>query len=381
MRFRQNDMVICLVTLLCGGCLESYPPPGGIKNVNYLVVDAVVDIKSAMVKVILSRTAILSTSEIPANEPGADVTLEDDQGSRSTLTENSPGVYAASGLMLSLQKKYRLNIKTSIENKSYQSDFIALHYTPPIDSITYVVNADDLTISVNTHDPTATSLNYRWKYIETWEYTAEYHSSSKFAGSVVVERTPEESLYTCWRTESSTNIFIASTKRLREDVVSHFPLISIRKGSRRLSVKYSILVQQQALSDDAYAYWQNLQRNTENLGGLFDPSPSELKGNMRCISVPDEPVIGFFSGGSLEQQRIFIAAKQLPDNFRVYPYVYCPIDTIPLGKIPTTPRSTLFIGPLYTPDGVIIAYTTSTAECIDCRVRDIGVLTRPDFWK
>jgi hypothetical protein len=374
-------LIFLFTTLATAGCLEPYPPPGGTGNVNHLVVEGFVNTKDNTATIALTRTAILSTSENPAKETGADVKLEDEQGFVGTIPESEPGVYRKTGLLLDRQKKYRLYIKTSSENKEYRSDYIQFKQAPSIDSISYITASDGLTINVNTHDREGATRYYRWKYIETWEYNSEYHSSFKFSGNDVVVRPVEESLYTCWKTENSNNIFISSTSRLTEDIVTNFPLVHIDKGSIKLSVKYSILVRQLALSEQAFFYWQNLQKTTESLGGLFDPLPSEISGNIYCVTNPEEPVIGFFSGGSIEEKRVFISHSQLPKELKIYSPVYCPIDTIALDEIPGTSRATLLVSGVFSPMGSIVAYTTSSTSCIDCRAHSGGVLTKPDFWK
>jgi hypothetical protein len=141
-------------------------------------------------------------------------------------------------------------------------------------------------------------------------------------------------------------------------------------------------VQQQTLTTEGYNYWSNLQKSTEQLGGLFDPLPSEVSGNIHCISNPSEKVIGFFSGGSTEEKRIFLLPRQLPEGMGYYNYrnPNCIADTILLADIPATDPATLLIDGIYPPGRMLIGYTTSYASCIDCKYLG-GVTQRPDFWE
>jgi hypothetical protein len=78
---------------------------------------------------------------------------------------------------------------------------------------------------------------------------------------------------------------------------------------------YTINVTQYALTKEAYEYWDNLKKNTEKIGSIFDPQPFADFGNIHCISDPDEPVIGFISACSTSQKRLYIFYSQVH-----YPY-------------------------------------------------------------
>ncbi len=84
----------------------------------------------------------------------------------------------------------------------------------------------------------------------------------------------------CWRTANSTNILVGSSIALSEDVISYFPIAIIPQHTEKLSKRYSILVRQYAINAESFRYMQLIQKNTEQLGGLFDGQPSQLEGNI-----------------------------------------------------------------------------------------------------
>ncbi len=156
-------------------------------------------------------------------------------------------------------------------------------------------------------------------------------------------------------------------------------LLFIPASSPKLRIKYSLLVKQYAQSPEAYAYWQTLQKNTEQLGSLFDPLPSQAAGNLHCLTNPAEPVLGFLDGYSTEERRVFIdRPAELPLNAVVTGYEYCPLDTIPKDRQPLS----AFLGP----GGGYAAianigggrYTATAVSCADCRA--IGTTTKPAYW-
>ena len=52
-------------------------------------------------------------------------------------------------------------------------------------------------------------------------------------------------------------------------------------------------VQQRALSKEGYEYYLNVQQQNEEMGGIFTPQPSEIQGNISCISQPERRTIGY----------------------------------------------------------------------------------------
>jgi hypothetical protein len=381
MKFFHLISILC-ITVVVVDCVEPYDPPASASNPNFLVVDAFVDVNNGSASVKLTRTVPLASNELPAFENNAIVSLEDESGSIYQLNNTTSGTYNVSSLNLDLTKKYRLNVRTT-SNKEYQSDFVEIKVSPEIDSISYFTDEyDQLNINVNTHDATGGSRFYRWHVVETWEYQSNYPSGYILRDGIVYERPPAQGIHTCWRTDATTQIMIGTTQHLEQDIVVNYNLMKIPGGAFKIARKYSLLVQQTVLTPDAYEYWKNLKTTTEGLGGLFDPMPSQVVGNIRCISDPTEEVIGFFSGAYVSEKRIFITPDDLPEDFPEYRAPICLLDTIDIADLPKVTDPDALIFPIY-PLGfpVVIGYATSDKKCIDCRALAGGVTTRPSFWE
>ena len=138
-----------------------------------------------------------------------------------------------------------------------------------------------------------------------------------------------------------------------------------------------MLVTQRTISKEAYIFWTQLQKTTESLGGLFDPMPSEVVGNVHSATNANEAVLGFFSAGEEKRQRIFISNRDLPDNIRIMPSPFCPLDSLKIATVKTLGDHTFLVYPYGTP--TTIGYVSSSSECMDCRVKG-GVTQKPDFW-
>jgi hypothetical protein len=366
--------IIIIAGLVIFSCVEPYLPPVIENNPNYLVVNGMLNLNGTA-EIQLTYTTNITSTDAPPRAANALVQIQDDANNTYTLPEISSGYYTQSNLSLDVLKKYRLYIKTS-SGKEYLSDFVELKQTPPIDSISYALNPtqDGLNINVNTHDFSGNSQFYRWKFTETWEYNARYFSYYKMIDDVIIPRTSDEFINTCWKTEPYTQIVIGATNRLAEDLVSNFTLTTIPQGSDKISKKYSILVQQVTLTEPAYNYWLTLKKVTEEVGGLFDPLPAQILGNIYCTSHPAEKSIGFFSATSVEEMRVFITPDQLPEGYLKYSPEPCTIDTVFFEPM-------VIYGSI---EEIILRITggfiTSAPHCVDCRAKG-GVLNKPDFWE
>jgi len=367
--------IILFIVLMHFGCVEPYNPPAIEELVDLMVVDGFIDASSNAADVRLSRATPLSETGAGTPEQFAAVAIEDDEGNSFPLNEVEPGKYVLSHGDFSFSKKYRVVI-VSQNSKNYHSDFIELTRTPSIDSVNWKPGFQHrgIDIHVNTHDDLRKTQYYQWTFEETWEYTASYPTSFRIKNGVVLPI--EEDLYHCWSSDASTEILVGSTVQLSADVIREFRLLSIPVPSLRLSYRYSMLVKQRALSKEAYDFYFQLKKTTESLGGLFDPMPAQVLGNMHSDN-PDEPVLGYFSGGETAENRIFIALTDLPRDLIDLPRYSCPVDSVTVEEIPTT--SDIVLINSYGPRE-ILGYTTAyDRNCMDCRDEG-GSITMPDFW-
>lgn len=359
-------------------CVDPYQPPFTNEITNILVVDGFINTSDQSATVKLTRAVRLSDAKAPSSEKKAIVSIEEQGGAVTLLAETGNGIYSRKGIALNSSKNYRLII-TAADGKKYTSDFITLQQTPPIDGVRWGTSPDGVNIYVNTHDPSGTKLFYRWNFVETWLYNSAFYSSIKLVNGAVVLRSDAENIYDCWKTVSSSDILVSSTVRLSETTIRDFPITTIPKGSQKLLIRYSLQVNQFSLSKEAYDYWQQLRKTTTNLGGLFDPLPSQVTGNVHSESDPMESVLGFFSGGSVSSKRIFISLNDLPPALKVSRNIGdCTMDSVLVKDVKSVVGvAFLLVSPYGTP--FTIGYQYSSVGCVDCRKLG-GTTTRPDFW-
>ena len=368
-----------LALLGVGSCVDPYRPQEISAPNRYLVVDGFLNGGSEASVIKLSRTQNIQDFSKPTPEAKATVRVESEGGIAYPFTEGPSGTYTLNASPLTTGRNYRLRIKTSDGNE-YLSDLITVKKTPKIDSLSWDVQNQGLQIYVNTHDATNKTRYYRWEYEDTFEIQTPYQSPFELVDDSIVGR-QVVNINRCWQTRASTNIIIGSTARLTQDVLQKAPILFIPGSSPKLWIKYSLLVKQYAQSPEAYAYWESLQKNTEQLGSLFDPLPSQLTGNIHNVNNASDPVLGFVDGYSVEQVRVFIdRPASLPRYLIETGYESCKLDTLPLPLDPTPLKD--WLGPSggynaveYLGKGL---YLAAAVGCTDCRNR--GTTTKPSYW-
>lgn len=376
--FRNLKIVLLLAFLICfSGCKEEYDPSLKASIIDYLVVEGFINARGKT-SIQLSRTQKLKEKGVIQNEAGATVRIEGDDGSGFLLAEKGDGLYASDSISLPQDHEYRLRIITA-GSREYLSDFTPVKVTPG-NEVEWKKDPDGVRFTVSTGDEKRETTYYQWVYQETWEIRSfklsEFVVMPTRPYLTVKNRDPEEipNLFLCWGRSRSSDVLIRSTLALSQDRVDKFPLVFIPNGSDKLAIRYSFFLQQYALTREAYEFFQLMRKNSQEMGSVFDPQPSLERGNIRCISDPSEPVIGYIVSAVPVEKRIFITSKEAgdwksslkcsemmvsghPDS--LYQYFRNDINLITSGILN-------------------VVYNASTPICVDCRLRGNNV--RPDFW-
>jgi hypothetical protein len=357
--------------------VQTYVSPYKSPPTGFLVVEGYISANSPTQYSLTRTIGLPGDSTIPV-VTGATVQVQGSDSSLYTLPDQGNGIYGGTTLSLNPALQYRLSIQTP-KGESYQSEFVPLKVTPPIDSVNWVYKGSNgVNIYVNTHDLNNATRYYQWTYDQTWVYYSPQESFWVYdtAANTVVPRLSNQFNYRCWSSVASSDLLLDNTTKLAQDIVYEYPLVNIPDNSIELSSLYSIQVSEYALTLDAYNFLTQMQVNTESLGSIFDVQPTELTGNIHCLNNPTEQVIGYISAGTVQQQRIFIAEDQLPAwefNFE------CANPNYVVPNIPDTLKAYFLYGGWMPLDVVPGGYTANSADCIDCRLRG-GSTQKPSFW-
>ena len=371
-------------------CKEKYVSPVTSPATGYLVVEGVVNSGPGNTNIRLTRTSKLGDRTI-IFEKNAQVKVEGENNVAYTLLEKTTGNYSADNLNLPNNQKYRLRIKTT-GGKEFLSSFVEVKKNPPIDTVSWKREDEGLQLYIQTHDDQNNTRYYQWEYTETWEFHSPYQPILKYKITncsgrgcprwEVVYRDSttysyDPTIVTCWQSDFSTSLLLGSTIKLEKDIV-YLPLGFIPPKSWKLGVLYSINVKQYSWTKEGYEFLEKMKKNTEVTGSVFDPQPSELKGNIRSVSDSTEPVIGFFNICNIEQKRFWIRNSDVPG------WGYKPdceeidvannsdsIQAYASNKAPVYPT-------LFSMTNQILRFSAVPLECADCRLK--GTNVKPLFW-
>jgi hypothetical protein len=281
--------------------------------------------------------------------------------------------------------QYRLVIENSLG--TYVSSWAAPMSPGQIDSLSYKISEDKTTMSilVAAHSDDSPESYYRWSVAETWEYHADVQSLFKYVEEggegQLVPLEDNESLYFCWLSGRRPEIMTGTTHGLTDDRLADQLLYTITNSDNRISILYRADVQQMRIPEEAYRYWQVMERNSNDVGGLFSPEPSELRGNVTCVERPEELVLGYVGVMSVARKRLEI------DNYeaRFYHQPYVPIPPPDTLNTPAEWKNAIMTGLAPVRDlwneetGRLIGYEWLPVRCVDCRFKG-GTKNRPADW-
>lgn len=381
---------LILLLFLTVHCREEYNVVLQTNGNGALVVEGIMNAQGKT-KISLSRTTRLADKRV-APETGAFLFIEgENNGAVYSMIETQPGVYESEDNTFDAATKYKLRIKTA-DNREYETDYKNYILTPRVDSLSWRQTPDGLDVFANASSGSDVKY-YKFDYDETWEFHSAFRTFLGFTetspGSGVyqivyldpVNQSVDTTLFVCYNSRSSSSINIVSTDALDSNIVLA-PVVSYPRGSIELSVLYSILVKQYGLSKEGYEFYVKMKKNTESLGSIFDAQPSEISGNLKCITDPSELVIGYVEFTTAQEKRLFIdntalndwAYKQDCQYYFSNPHLNDADVILQLMKESLVPT----IIAEYTSVGGIKKFEVQKEQCVDCRLRGSNI--KPDFW-
>jgi hypothetical protein len=373
--------IIAMLLLVCSSCIEPFEPDIQ-ESQEVMVIDGMISDRPAYYEVSVSRSS-------PYNNPGfrpvdgCVVTVEDGQGNMQFYDMAGPGKYKAwlEPPFLAEGKVYAISVITPT-GITYRSEYDTLLPCPPVDALYYLPqnsggdDPEDVWQGIQFYNdvrgnPNGTR-NYRWKAIATWEYhspfTAQY---VRYRG----ENIPYvvDSVSTCYLTETIERVYAASTRLLTENSIFQNKLHYVSDQTPRLAERYSLLLEQHSLTDQAFDYWEKIAAQSASGASLYETQPASSLGNVYRVN-SDQKVLGCFYTTQIREERIFVDKDEL--DFQAGAYT-CRLDTL-------VDNSTFIFTNYYylislQPLGPGPAWLGGPEKCFNC-TRQGGDNVKPDFW-
>ena len=284
---------------------------------------------------------------------------------------------------------YKLYILANGEE--YESEVLQLPNTSSIDLLKSnrmnYRGEDGVAITLNNQTSNGVTNYYKYEFVETFKFNSNYFKANdiiiKDGEAYEIPKIKEE--YTCYRTEDSQAIILASTNSLSEDSVNNLLITFINSSDPKLSNRYSILVSQYVINSAAYNYYDTLKELSGSDNLFSQIQPGFLEGNISNINDSSEKVIGFFNISSVSKKRLYFNYEDFynPESIRpkfvslencvvTFPSLSSLIEEVKNDRvrwfaspiIPNLPGGSYFVVP---------------KRCVDCTV--FGSNVKPDFWE
>jgi hypothetical protein len=383
MRFKSKltGTIIFIVFFLLSCIYEFHIKDGDYES--FLVIYGMVTTEKGPYEVSILKTGKIENTN--ADSVGsANVTISDDKGNSVSLTEVSTGRYQTPHTFTGhIGTKYKLYIELQ-EGKQYESDYVELIDVQGISQLNaeHIIKQATATTEseegyqfyINTEQSNIKQKYFKWDIYEDWEFHMPYYIYLYWDGNSISRVDVPN---TCYHNSHMKDILIAGTDDFQTDYLTNYPLKFVSKSSK-LQFGYGITVRQYALSDFSYNYWKSAVENTSP-----DPINSkqlyQLKGNLKCISNPDEPVFGLFEASEVNTKSIEV--KNLPgkefEEYSCGTIGWIP-DVLPQYLVGWHPDPAYLGIPVGSSSGGWTVVDSRT--CIFCDNAG-GTVIRPEYWK
>lgn len=379
----KTVVIFWLFVFFLPGCIVPYEPVIPTNAISKYVVSGGVTDNNEIQTLYISKASNIKDPEI-TEVTGCYVRIFDEKGNQFEMQEAEPGIYQTriDKSYITTGTSFRVDILTP-DGVNIESDFDRKNDCPEIDSIYFIRkeipqdqwgrNIIGLQFFIDLDAGNLPTNFFRWEVIETWEYHVPFARQWYYDGTIHHIFPPDSSRMVCWSTDTVKSIYTLSTEGLSENRYDMFPLHFVDNYSARLKYGYSLLINQYALSEAAYSYWDQLRINNSELGGLYQKQPLSVAGNLHNNTNPEEKVLGFFGVTSVRSRRIFV--DQI-DDMDIHEIIYCRPDTLRFGLRGIHPSNypAFLVG-----NEDSYRLIRLGRFCVDCMSLG-GINVKPDFW-
>ncbi|MEN2283842.1 DUF4249 domain-containing protein [Algoriphagus sp. SE2] len=383
---RKIATYLFVFLFMLSACREPFNPEIEPSDLKVLVVEGYLDTEGLPSILNLSYTRnINSDDSFSPTYPNAIVFLESESGAQFDLNPLGNGSYEFAH-DISETENYRLRILID-DGASYTSELLKPILTPEIIDVGFEKNEEGVEVYLTTKGD-ENADDFLWTFEETYAFRPRIPTSYRYDPDLktVVLSTQENRTDLCYRDLISSDLILETSSRFEDQFVFRQSITQIIKGDERLSNRYSILISQKALDQKASEFWEVMRKNTDDLGSIFSPLPSNIGGNFKNDQDSGAPVVGYLSLGTVKQRRLWIdfrdvipwGVAEVEDYFGCIAEpdtVFIPDYEVAFRTGSYMPAVPIFCDNCYDP----IGFLKAERRCVDCTLR--GTNVKPDFWE
>jgi|TARA_R100000479_G_scaffold130736_1_gene68747 hypothetical protein len=389
---KYSALLLLLISVILYGCIEEIDLETETFE-SALVIEATITDKNEQQTIMLSRTFQFE-EDGPAAESNAQVIVLDETGTQYNFQESDiAGQYfSTTNFAAQPNQNYQLKITTA-SGRNYESEAVQLPEGTQIDNLYAEENINQqgikgAAILLDSYNPEGTSNYYRFEYVETYKIISRFASDQDLI--VVSENPPQFDLIpktqeeeVCYVTVASTSILLANTNSFTEDRLSGYQVRFIERVDPIIAQRYSILVNQNVISREAYTFYETLKSFSESESLFSQIQPGFIEGNITSLTNENEKVIGIFNATAVSSKRIFFNYIDVFDVDDGPPGLFlgdnCGLNSPdPRALVPIIQNNTAKFVRNGTVEGGEGPYTVAPRFCVDCTV--FGSNEVPEFW-
>lgn len=375
-------MILVVSVSVMMGCVEKFEANFNDVPVEGLVVEGDIISDSAMVFRLSKMLPLTKTEE---NEYLFEDYLNVDATVSVVGSDGTswPGMPGGNGRFLvnigTLKQNVKYHLEIEYNGDSYRSEPQTPLATTGIESLTFKQPDEEGPVSVILNTPVGSKSEkkfYMWYFEEDWEVRSEYatkHLYDPEMDKIVTYDYPF--VAQGWCHTSTDEILLGSIETNVENRIANKVIRKISNTDDRLSVMYSIRIQQRDLSQAEYEYYQERSKYNSGMGGLFTPQPSELPTNISC-SNSSRKIIGYVGCNmGVSYQQLFISNDDVFYEGRF---------DCKMGKDPEGSYLQKYNAGFQICNYEVVAGTVqidwAKKECVDVRAKMANPRGRPFWW-
>ncbi len=286
-----------------------------------------------------------------------DAYVENNFGQKIQLLETGDGIYSAdvpgwSDFNKEYGTKYRIVIQT-LRNVVYMSSFNALIASPTIDRLQYKIVKKNIINQLGQYelaDFVELDIDSKIKEENGTKYLLKYDIINSYKYTDQLLGLPPGKL--CYVTQKADliNVLLYDARLSQDERLIEFPVYD-RKIDYLFSEGYYGTVVQQAIDEEAYDYFTQINELNNREGTIYEPPAGRILTNIKNVTDTTQAAHGYFVAVAQDTARIYINPSELGNPKR-----QCP-----------TPPSEFSICPI--------------RSCCDCLILRGASLSKPHFWK
>lgn len=363
---------ITLFIVLTMGCVEEFEANVNEIPTEGLVVEGGIISDSTMVFQLSKPLPLDVSTELRESFMDVDAELSV-KGSDGTIWSGLPlgeGQYQVEIGTLQPDVEYYLEIL--YDGDTYQSSPQKPLATVGVEQMSFIQPGlrEDVTILLDTQRSEGPQYCL-WYFEENWEVHAAYATTALY--DPILDRIVDYDyppVAQGWHYSHTNQILLGTSEANVENRIVGNPIKKISYWDNRLSVLYSIRVQQRNLTSQEYIYYQLRAKYNNDMGGLFDPQPTELPTNITC-SNPSKKTIGYIGCNmGIAQYQFYIKGEDVS----YFESVRCVMEE----ELSGNDKSKYFQGcqVVKTP----MSFGWAKQYCVDVRIWGADPKGRPSWW-